>query len=58
MAEKEPLRCAEDGCALPFAYIENGVMVVTSSHHGRKHINVITLEEIQRRLGKEPRSNS
>lgn len=40
------LRCGQ--CGLPWAKICNGVLVVESRHHGDRHVNVITLDEVKR----------
>lgn len=39
------LRCA---CGLPYARIVNGVLIVTSRHHGETHQNVIALADLLR----------
>lgn len=41
------LRCT--ACGLPWARIENGVLIVVSNHHGEKHENVIALAELIQR---------
>lgn len=47
------LRCG--CCGLPFARVQNGCLVVQSSHHGESHVNVIPLDEVRRLLEeKEP----
>lgn len=33
-------------CRLPFARIENGVLIIESRHHGDKHTNVISLKTL------------
>lgn len=38
------LRCGQ--CGLPWAKVQNGVLVVESRHHGERHVNVIALEEL------------
>jgi hypothetical protein len=38
------LRCACGGCNLPFAYFENGMLVIVSWHNHEKHINKIPLQ--------------
>jgi hypothetical protein len=43
------LRCGQ--CGLPWAKICNGVLVVESRHHGDRHVNVISLEELGRMWG-------
>lgn len=40
----QTLRCAQ--CGLPFARIQNGVLVVESRHHGQVHVNVLSLANI------------
>ena len=40
------LRCGQ--CGLPWAKISNGVLVVESRHHGDRHVNVISLDELAR----------
>lgn len=44
----KPLRCAK--CGLPWATIQNGVLMVESKHNGDKHTNVITLAELVKLL--------
>jgi hypothetical protein len=43
------LRCGQ--CGLPWAKISNGVLVVESRHHGDRHVNVISLDELARMWG-------
>jgi hypothetical protein len=38
------LRCACGGCNLPFAYFENGMLVIVSWHDHQKHTNRIPLQ--------------
>lgn len=38
------LRCGQ--CGLPWAKVQNGVLVVESRHHGERHVNVIALAEL------------
>jgi hypothetical protein len=38
------LKCA--CCDLPFATIQRGVLMVNSRHHGDKHVNVVTLQDL------------
>ena len=35
-------------CELPFARLQNGVLVIQSNHHGEKHQNVIAVAELVR----------
>jgi hypothetical protein len=35
------LRCAT--CELPFARVQNGVLIVESRHHGQIHVNTIPI---------------
>jgi hypothetical protein len=46
MPPPEPivLKCA--CCDLPFATIQRGVLMVNSRHHGDKHVNVVTLQDL------------
>lgn len=44
-----PLRCSE--CGLPFARIQNGVLIVESKHNGETHVNVITIAAIAELAG-------
>lgn len=37
-------------CKLPFARIQNGVLIIESRHHGEKHTNVIALAELLRMI--------
>jgi hypothetical protein len=39
------LRCTV--CGLPWARIENGVLIVESRHHGERHVNVIPVTVLQ-----------
>lgn len=48
MTDPQTLKCA--CCDLPFAVVQRGVLVIQSRHHGQKHSNVITLEELRRML--------
>lgn len=50
MSHKRPVPCGCAGCELPFAYIQNGVLVIESRHHGEQHVNVLRLEELIRLL--------
>ncbi len=38
------LRCK--CCGLPFARIVNGALIIESRHHGEKHENSVSIEEI------------
>lgn len=38
------LRCS--GCNLPWAKLHNGYLTIESRHHGQKHTNVITIDEL------------
>lgn len=38
------LRCTV--CGLPWARIENGVLIVESRHHGQRHVNVMSLRQL------------
>lgn len=40
------LRCST--CNLPFAKMENGVLIVESAHRGQKHVNVVAISELVR----------
>jgi hypothetical protein len=42
----ETLRCS--CCGLPWARIEDDVLIVTSQHHGEKHANVLSLDRFQK----------
>lgn len=46
MAEAVVLRCAY--CGLPWAKVQNGVLIVESHHHSDKHVNVIPLADLVR----------
>jgi hypothetical protein len=46
VAEAVVLRCAY--CGLPWAKVQNGVLIVESHHHSDKHVNVIPLDELKR----------
>lgn len=46
MSEPLVLRCA--CCGLPYARVQGGCLVVESRHHGEKHTNAISLEEVAR----------
>jgi hypothetical protein len=45
MSSRRSLICGR--CDLPFARIQNGVLVIDSPHRGAMHLNVITLEELR-----------
>jgi len=34
-------------CGLPWARIENGVLIVESRHHGERHVNVMPIMDLQ-----------
>jgi hypothetical protein len=42
--EMVTLRCA--ACGLPFARLQNGVVVVQSKHHGQKHVNGVAVARL------------
>lgn len=44
MLQSKVFKCA--CCGLPFARIENGVLIIESRHHGEKHTNVIPLSDL------------
>lgn len=46
------LRCAI--CGLPWAKIRDGVLIVESRHHGEIHVNVIAVNELERRVASPP----
>jgi len=46
MAKSIVLQCAS--CVLPWARIENDVLIVESRHHGAIHVNVIPIQELVR----------
>lgn len=48
------LICKEDGCTLPIAEIQNGVLLIKSRHHGREHINAIAIRDLIQALDKFP----
>ena len=53
--ESSLLRC--DQCGYPFATLRNGKLVIQSNHHGEKHYNSLTVEELEniaRRLREPP----
>lgn len=45
MADKQigglTLRCAV--CELPYARVQNGVLIIESRHHGQVHVNAIPI---------------
>jgi hypothetical protein len=51
MSDRITLKCK---CGLPWAYLQNGQLVVESKHYGARHVNRISLAklvEILRRGG-------
>lgn len=42
--DRRPLKCSR--CGLPYAHVENGVLIVTARHHGEKHECVIAVSEL------------
>jgi hypothetical protein len=42
--ETVTLRCA--ACGLPWARLQNGVLMVQSKHHGEKHVNGIAVTRL------------
>lgn len=40
------LRCT--CCGLPFATVQNGVVVIQSKHHGETHTNVVAVAELMK----------
>lgn len=42
--ERGFIRC--DECNLPYARVQDGVLVIESRHYGVKHTNVIRLEDM------------
>jgi hypothetical protein len=48
MTDQAVLKCS--CCDLPFAVVQRGVLVIQSRHHGERHVNVLTLEELRRML--------
>ena len=46
MTETVVLRCGV--CGLPWAKVQNGVLIVESHHHSDKHTNVMPLDELKR----------
>lgn len=50
------LSCQCGACNLPFAYVQNGALVVVSRHNGESHPNVLPIEEVERLL-REARHN-
>lgn len=51
----EKVPCRE--CENPAAYVRDGMLVIESKHHGKKHRNVFTLEFLAKLL-KEDDSKS
>jgi hypothetical protein len=49
--DRRVLRCRY--CGLPFAALQNGVLIIESKHNSTKHVNVLTLEVLQQ-LMREP----
>lgn len=35
--------CDTKGCPLPIAYLKEGMLIIASRHHGKKHVSVIRL---------------
>lgn len=45
--QPKTLRCSCSECHLPFAHLQNGVLVIQSRHHGVNHKNRISLDELR-----------
>jgi hypothetical protein len=41
------LRCQCGHCELPFAYVQNGVLLIQSRHSGETHINAVRIEDVE-----------
>lgn len=44
------LSCQCGACRLPFAYVQNGTLVILSRHNSTSHYNVLTLEQVKQML--------
>jgi hypothetical protein len=44
-----PLRCSK--CGLPYARVQNGVLIIESKHRGETHVNVIALADLAELAG-------
>lgn len=44
-----PLRCSK--CGLPFARVQNGVLIIESKHRGETHVNVIAVADLAELAG-------
>ena len=44
------LGCQCGACTLPFAYVQNGILMIQSEHYGKAHINVISLEDVRQMI--------
>jgi len=47
------IRC--QGCSLPVARVQDGVLIIESRHFGDKHVNVFRLEDVVELLERERR---
>lgn len=47
---QHPLRCQCGACDLPYAIVQNGVLVIVARHNGDRHTNVLKLEDVERLL--------
>lgn len=48
--QRTVLGCQCGACTLPYARVQNGILVIQSDHYGKTHTNVLTLEEVRRLL--------
>jgi hypothetical protein len=47
-----PVRCQQ--CGLPVAVIKGDALIITSRHHGEKHVTIVPLARLARMGGKRP----
>jgi len=51
--ERGRLRCPD--CGLPFARVQDGVLVIETQHYGKRHTNVLRLEDVVQLLQERER---
>jgi hypothetical protein len=50
---QHPLRCQCGTCKTPFAFVQNGALVIVARHNGEKHTNILPLTQVVQLLQQE-----
>ena len=45
---KVAIHCDEKGCTLPAGHLKDGVLLIESHHHGKKHTTIIRVEALDK----------